>query len=63
MALFSIRDFTHWAACGDLRSTWKNKYSLPSGGNCVVFGNSTGKIGKVMINGVKRGGVDVAFQR
>ena len=29
-------------------------------GNCVVFGNSTGKIGKVVINGVKQGGVDVA---
>ena len=30
-------------------------------GNCVVFGNSTGKRGKVVINGVKRGGVDVAL--
>ena len=30
------------------------------GGNCVVFGNSICKIGKVVINGVKRGGVDVA---
>ena len=42
-------------------STWKHKYSLPSGGNCVVFGYSTGKIGKVVINGVKKGGVDVAW--
>ena len=29
-------------------------------GKCVVFGNSTVKRGKVVINGVKRGGVDVA---
>ena len=35
-------------------STWKYKYSLPIGGNCVIFGNSTGKIGKVVINGVKQ---------
>ena len=35
--------------------------ALPSGGNCVVFGHSTGKIGKVVINCVKRGGVDVAW--
>ena len=34
-------------------STWKHKYYLPSGGKCVVFGNSTGKRGKVMVNGVK----------
>ena len=34
-------------------STCKHKYSLPSGGNCVVFGNSTGKIGKLVISGVK----------
>ena len=33
---------------------------LPSGGNYVVFGNSTGKIGKVVINGVKLGGLDMA---
>ena len=42
-------------------STWKQKYSLPSGGKCVVFGTSIGKIGKVVINSVKRGGVDVAL--
>ena len=41
-------------------STWKHKYSLPSGGKCVVFGTSIGKIGKVVINGVKQGGVDVS---
>ena len=34
---------------------------VPSGGKCVVFGNSTGKRGKIVINGVKRGGVDVAL--
>ena len=60
MTFFNTLDLTHWAACGDLLSAWKHKYYLPSGGNCVVFGNSTGKIGKVVINGVKRGGVDVA---
>ena len=56
---FNNLDLTHWSARGYLLSTWKHKYSLPSGGNFVVFGNSTGKIGKVVINGVKRGGVDV----
>ena len=40
--------------------TWKHKYSLPIGGKCVDFGNSAGAIGKVVVNGVKRGGVDVA---
>ena len=61
MTFFNILDLTHWAAWGDLLSTWKHKYYLPSGGNFVVFGNSTGKTGKVVINGVKRGGVDVAW--
>ena len=61
MALFNTLDLTHWAAWGDLLSTWKHKYYLPSGGKCVVFGNSTGKRGKVVLNGVKRGGVDVAW--
>ena len=50
---------TDWAAWGDLLSTWKHKYYLPSGGNWIVFGNSTGKIGKAVINGVKREDVDV----
>ena len=40
--------------------TWEQKYSFPTGSNYVVFGNSTGAIGKVVINGVKLGGVDVA---
>ena len=31
------------------------------GGKCVVFGTSIGKIGKVVINGIKRGGVDVVW--
>ena len=61
MDSFNTLDLEHWAAWGDLLSTCKHKYSLPSGGNCVVIGNSTGKIGKVVINGVKRGGVDVAW--
>ena len=56
MNLFNTLDLTHCAAWGDLFSTWKHKYSLPSGGKCVVFGNSTGKRGKLVINGVKRGG-------
>ena len=60
VTFFNTIDLTHWAACGDLLSTWKHKYSLPSGGKCVVFGTSIGKIGKLVINGVKRGGVDVA---
>ena len=51
----------HQVAWGYLLSTWKQKYSLPSGGKCVVFGNSKGKRGKVVINGVKRGGVYVAW--
>ena len=60
MALFSIRDLTHWASVGDLLFIWKHKYSLPDGGNCFVVCNSTGTIGSVVFNGVKRGGVDVA---
>ena len=39
----------------------RKKYSLPSGVKCVVFGNSTGKRVKVVINGVKKGGVDVSL--
>ena len=35
------------------------KNPLPSGGKCVVFCYSPGKRGKVVINGVKQGGVDV----
>ena len=67
MTFFNTLDLTHWAAWGYLFSTWKHKYYLPSVVNCVVFGNSTGKIGKigkigkVVINGVKQGGVDVAW--
>ena len=61
MALFNILDLTHWVAWGDFLLTRKHKYYLPTGGNSVVFGNSTGAIGKVVINGVKRGGVDVAW--
>ena len=61
MSFFNTLDFTHLAAWGYLLSTWKHKYSLPSGGKYVVFGNSAGKIGKVVINGVKRGGVDVVW--
>ena len=59
MDLFNILDLTHWAACGDLLFIWK-KNSLPTGGNLVVEYNSTGEIGGVFFNGVKRGGVDVA---
>ena len=34
MALFSIRDLTHWAALGNFLFIWKHKYYLPEGGNC-----------------------------
>ena len=61
MALFNIRELIHWAAWGDLLSTWKHKYYLLTGGNCVVFDNSKGERGKVVINGFKRGDVDVAW--
>ena len=61
MTFLNTLDLTHWSAWGDLLSTWKHKYSLLSGGKCVIFGNSTGKRGKVMINGVKRGNVYVAW--
>ena len=61
MALFNILDFSHLSAWGDLLLTWKHKYSLPTGDNYVDFVNSTGTRGKLVINGVKRGGVDVAW--
>ena len=61
MSLFNTLDLTHWAAWGDFLLTWKHKYYLPTGGNCVVFGDSTGTRGKVLINGVKPGGVNVAW--
>ena len=61
MASFNILDLTHWEAWGYLLLTWKQKYSLPTVGNYVVFGNSTGARGKLLINGVKQGGVDVAW--
>ena len=35
---------------------WKHKFSLPTGGNYVVFVNSTVARGTVVINGVKQGG-------
>ena len=59
MALSSIRDLEHWEARGDLLFIWKHKYSLPVGCNLVVVCNSTGAIGGVVFNGVKRGDVDV----
>ena len=46
MTLFDTLYLTHWEAWGDLFSTLKHKYSLPSGGKCVFFVNSTGKRGK-----------------
>ena len=60
MTIFNNLDFTHWEVWGDLLLTWKHKYSLPTGGNYVIFGNSTGTRGKVVINGVKRGSLYVA---
>ena len=61
MALFGICDLTHWATWGDLLFIWKQKYYLPAGGNCFVLCNSTGGIGSEVINGYKRGSVDVAW--
>ena len=61
MEWFNNLDLTHWAAWGDLLLTWKHKYSLPTGGNYVVFVDTTGARGKVVINGVKWGSVDVAW--
>ena len=61
MALFSICDMTHWAAWGDLLLIRKHKYYLSAGGNCFVLCYSTGEIGSVVFNGVKRGGIDVAW--
>ena len=61
MALVNTLELTHWAAWGDLLFIWKHKYSSPTGVNSVVFDNSIGARGKVLINGVKLGGVDVAW--
>ena len=61
MALFNILYFTHWSAWADLLLTCKHKYSSPTGGNSVAFCNVTGAIGKVVFNGVKQGGLDVAW--
>ena len=61
MTLFNTLDLTHWAAWGDLLSTWKHKYYLTSEGECVVFGTAIGKRGKVVIIGVKQGGVDLSL--
>ena len=60
MALFSIRDLTHWAARVDLLLICKHKYSLPVRGDYFVLCNSTGAIGSVVFNSVKQGGVFVA---
>ena len=60
MAIFITRDLTHWSAWGDLMFIWKQKYSLPAGGNCFVLCNSTCAIDSVVFNGVKIGGIDVA---
>ena len=61
MDLFNTLDLTHWLAWGDLLLTWKHKYYLPTGCNYVAFVKSKGARGKVVINGVKRGGLDVAW--
>ena len=60
MALFNTLDLKHWVSWWNFLLTWKQKYSLPAGGNSVVFVNSEGARGKVVINGVKWGSVDVA---
>ena len=61
MALLIIRDLTHWTALEDLLLIWKQKYSLPVGGNVFVLCNSTYEIGSVALNGVKWVVVDVAW--
>ena len=61
MALFNTLYLTHWSAWGYLLLTWKHKYYLPTGGNSIFLGKSTGARGKVVINGVKLGGVYVAL--
>ena len=61
MALLSISDLTHCSAWGYLLLIWKQKYSLPAGGNVLVLCNSTGAIGSVVFNGFKQGGVNVAW--
>ena len=38
----------------------KHKYYLPTRGNSLVFGHSTGEIGSVVFDGVNQGVVDVA---
>ena len=40
---------------------WKHKYYSPIGGNSVVFVDSTGARGKLVVNGVKQGGLDLAW--
>ena len=60
MALYIIRDLSHWAALYDLLFIWTQKYYLTDGGNLVVVCNSTCAIVSVVFNGVKQGGVNVA---
>ena len=59
MALLSIRDLTHWTACGDILFLWKHNYYLPAKGNLVVVCISTGSIGSVGFHCVKLRGEDV----
>ena len=61
MALFNTLYLTHWAAWGYLLFIWKHKYYSPTGGNSVVFVNSIGARGKLVINGVKQGSIYVAW--
>ena len=58
MALFIIRDLTHWEAWEDPLLICKHKYYLTAGVNFFVC-NSTVAIGIVAFNGVKRVVVDV----
>ena len=39
MAVFIIRDLTHWWAWEDIMLIWKHKYYLPLGGNFFVLCN------------------------
>ena len=53
MALFIFLDLTHLAAWEDLPLIWKQKYSLPAGGNLVVVCNLKDAIVSVEFNGIK----------
>ena len=60
MTFFNTIDLTHWAHEGICCQLGNTNILYQVGVIVFFFGNSTGKIVKAVINGVKRGGVDVA---